>query len=389
MSKIQRQVNLHNDNMRKVNHVYSYKLAKFLYQSSGNLLINGGIKDKRRECLIKYICDSRDKNNKTIVIFSDDVLLEQNLISLAENGGIGQLFVCSENYPNYAFFKNMKPNLVCEYFNRLAMEKGSKDTSEINSYVSSFLSILYGQFPVDLNSLMRFAKNDDTSIKNSTDNPYDAEMIVSSPRGGVNFRSLLNNTYQALMPLKTELSENDLSVKNLIDKDCVLLINTPPFNHEFFSIYFAMELKSVLNDEFICIFDDSILLNNDVMNSVVNVMKQRQQVTVVISNENIVSIGDKDSILKNFNRNLIFLNGNTPYTDLQYVLSSYGQYTHMQPMANRTNPPKLLFTLYRGEGEAAVPYTRDRVLLQEEYDNEVLLKGGSSSEIVIAKKLLI
>lgn len=83
---------------------------------------------------------------------------------------------------------------------------------------------------------------------------------------------------------------------------------------------------------------------------------------------------------------MIFLNGNTPYVDLQKVLSGFGQYTHMQPMANKSTPPRLLFAFYRGESEATVPYTGDGVILQEEYGNEALLKGGSSSEIVITKK---
>lgn len=389
MSKIQRQVNLHNDSMRKVKHVHSYQLSRFLSQSSGNFLINGGIKERRRDCLIKFICDARIKSDKTIVVFSDDVILQNKLIELAQNGNIGKLFVCSEDYPNYDFFNGMQSNLICEYFNHLSIERGAKDTAELNSYVDSFLSILSSKFHLNLSSMRLFARNDNLNITNSTTNQYDAEMIISSSKGGVSFRSLLNNTYQAMSLITTELCETGLCINNLIKEDCILFINTPAFNHEIFSIYFAMELKSLLNQEFVCVFDDSILLDNDVMCSIVNIMKQQQQITVVVSYENIMSLNSKETVPKNFNRNLIFLNGNTPYVDLQYVLSSFGQYTHMQSMSNSTTPPKLLFTLYRGEGESAVSYSRDRVLLQEEYTNEALLKGGSSSEIVVVKKLLI
>lgn len=389
MNKIQRQAKSHNESMRKVKHIYSYPYKSFLSQSSGNLLINGGLKDKRRDCVVQTIVDARSKGNESIIVFSEDGVLQEQLIALAENGVIGQLYVCSEEYPIYDFFCGMRRNFVSEYFNRIALERGFRDTAELNSYVDSFLSILSTQVPVNLTSIRRFAKNDDASISEISIEPFESDMIISSSRGGVAFRSLLNNTYNAFSTITTPSCETSFSLNNLINKDCVVLINIPTYNSEFFSIYFAMELKSIINENFTCIFDDSITLNSDVMHSVIEVMKQRQKVTVIISHENIISVSNTDEVIKNFNRNLILLNGNTPYVDLQKILSNFGQYTHMQPMANKSTPPRLLFTFYRGEGEATVPYSRDRVILQEEYGNEALLKGGSGSEIVITKRLII
>lgn len=389
MNKIQRQANSHNESMRKVKHVYSYPYKSFLSQSSGNLLINGGLKDKRRESVVQTIVDARSKGNESIIVFSEDYALQRQLIALAENGEIGQLYVCSEEYPTYDFFCGMKRNFVSEYFNRIALERGFRDTTELNCYVDSFLSILSTQMPINLTSIRYFAKNDDTSISEISIEPFERDMIISSSRGGVAFRSLLNNAYNAFSAITTPSCETSFSLNNLINNDCVVLINVPAYNTEFFAIYFAMELKAIMNESFLCIFDDSITLSNDVMRSVIEVMKQREKITVIISHENIVSVSNTDEVIKNFNRNVIFLNGNTPYVDLQKVLSNFGQYTHMQPMANKSTPPRLLFTLYRGEGEATVPYSRDRVILQEEYGNEALLKGGSSSEIVITKRLII
>lgn len=389
MNKIQRQANFHNENMRKVKYVYSYSYKNFLSQSSGNLLINGGLKDKRRECLLQTIVDARDKGNESIIVFSEDDSLQEQLIALAKNGEIGQLYVCSEEYPIYDFFCGMRRNFASEYFNRIALERGFRDTTELNGYVDSFLSILSTQMPVNLTSIRHFARNDDVSIAEASIEPLESNMIISSSRGSVAFRSLLNNTYNAFSTITTPSCATSVSLNNLINKDCVVLIHIPTYNSEIFSIYFAMELKSIMNESFSCIFDDSITLNSDIMRSVVEIMKQRQKVTVIVSHENIISVSNTDEIIKNFNRNLIFLNGNTPYVDLQKILSDFGQYTHMQPMVNKSTPPRLFFTFYRGEGEATVPYSRDRVILQEEYGNEALLKGGSSAEIVITKRLII
>lgn len=388
MSKIERQTRAHNDSMRKITHTYSYHLDKFLSQSNGNLLINGGSKDKRRDCLLNLITDERKRNTESIVVFSDDKLLETELIAFAEDGKIGKLIVCSEEYPNYDFFRGMNKNLICEYFRRLALEKGIRDTSELSSYIGAFLTILSQQSPINFSAMNYFSKNTDTNIKYSTEDTRSADILISLPKGSVTARSLMNEAYEALSPITTMECSTGICVGQLIGQDCIFLINTPSYNDEFFALYFAMELKALMNKNFMCIFDDSTFLNNDIMRSVVNVMKQRQRVNVIISHENIISVGESEATLKNFNRELILLNGNTPYVDLQYVLSSFGQYTHMAPMANKSTPPRLLFTLYRGEGETAVPYVRDRVILQEEYGNEALLKGGSGSQILVTKRLL-
>lgn len=388
MKKIERQTREHNESMRNVAHTYSYHWNKFLSQSSGNLLINGGTKEKRRACLLSLIADERVKDTESVIVFSDDKLLETELISLAEGGKIGRLIVSSEEYPNYDFFRGMNKNLICEYFRRLSLEKGIHDTSELSSYLGAFLAILSGQSQINLSAMNYFAKNSDTSIKDNTDDVQSADVLIASPRGSVTAKSLLNEANEALSPITTRECSTGISINQLVEKDCVFLINTPSYNDEFFALYFAMELKALLNKRFMCIFDDSTFLNNETLRSVVDVMKQRQLVTVVISHENIISVDGNDATLKNFNRDLILLNGNTPYADLQCVLSSFGQYTHMEPMANNSTPPRLIFTFYRSEGESAVPYSRDRVMLQEEYGNEALLKGGSGSQILITKKLL-
>lgn len=387
MNKIERQAKAHNESMQNISHTYSYHLDNFFSQSGGNLLINGGTKSKRRDCLLSLIKDEREKNTASIVVFSDDELLESRLITLAEDGKIGKLIVCSEEYPNYDFFCKMNKNLICEYFRRLAIEKGMRDTSEISSYIGAFLTILSQQASINFSAMTYFARNTDTDIKNSTEDVRYTDALIASPRGSVTARSLINEAYEALSPITTGECSTGICISQLIEKDCVFLINTPSYNDEFFALYFAMELKALMNKNFMCVFDDCAFLNNETMRSIVDVMKQRQRVTVVISHENIVSVGESESTLKNFNRDLILLDGNTPYVDLQFVLSSFGQYTHMAPMANKNTPPRLFFTLYRGEGEAAVPYVRDRVILQEEYGNEALLKGGSGSQILITKRL--
>ena len=377
----------HNSRMRKVRNVFSASYSKYLRKVEGNLLINGGEKEKRRACIADYIVKTRENITQTIVVFSDDAGLENQLIDLANGGMIGQLYVCSEVHNNYDFFSGMPKNLVTEYFNALAVEKAVKDTSELVSYTDAFLSILSDRASVSLSSMKKFAANDDTGIAGASNTQEDSNMLISSTRGGVTYRSLLNRTNDALLPLSYKDCATGFCLKNLIKENCVVLINTPFTDYEFFSLYFATELKALVGERFVCIFDDSVMLNKGVMRSIVNIMKQRPNISVVISHGNIISVEEGEELLKNMNCDVVFLNGNTPQADMQKVLSSFGQYTHMQPMASRTTAPKLFFTPFTSDGESPMAYLRDRVIFQEEFGNEALLKDGRSADIIIARRL--
>ena len=202
MNKIERQTRFHNDSMRNVSHTFSYNWDRFLSQSDGNLLINGGTKEKRRECLLRLIQNERTRSTDSVIIFSDDKRLESELIDLAEDNRIGRLVVCNENYANYDFFREMNRNLICEYFRRLALEKGIRDTSELSSYIGAFLTILSQQLPtINLSAMTFFARNTDTVIKDSTEDSQSADILISSPRGSVTARSLINEAYEALSPI--------------------------------------------------------------------------------------------------------------------------------------------------------------------------------------------
>ncbi len=403
MSKVTRQAAKHNNNMRDVCYEYSYRFSEFLANASGNILINGGTKTKRRQCLLEYIAYMSQTTKRPIVIFSDDDQFENELILLAESGIIGGIEVCSESRNKYDFFSGMQNRFISESLTRIASARGCRDTVEAQNYINAFLSVMReflakkgSKRGPDLNSMLAFAKNDDKKISETTNNPLNSEVITSSTKGGVLLRSMLQVFAEETENIRNqECSESDydseaLTLKNCVEKGLILLVKAPAVNCEIFSVYFAAELRSLVDKDFVCIFDDSFMLDTEAMQTVVNMLKKRPLIDVIVSCDNIVAFDEicDRSITVNFNCNLILLNGNTPQQDLQKILSSFGQYTHMDTVTGKTTPPRLLMTLQRGESESAQSYTRDRILLQEECDKEAVITFGSNANIVIVEKLL-
>lgn len=403
MSKVTRQTARHNSDMRDVCCLHSYRLSEFVEKASGNLLINGGFKNQRRQCLLEYIAYSSRTTDRPIVIFSDDDKLEEALINMAVNGQIGELNVCSEKYKKYDFFCGMPNRFISECLTRIATARGCRDTMDAQNYINAFLAIVeYYQKKngnsngPDLNSMLELAAKSDNKIKDLISNELISEIITSSAKGGVLLRSMLQvfaeetEAIRNVENVSISNASNCITIKNAINKGIIILVKTPTVNCEMFSVYFASELRSLIDKNFVCIFDDSFMLDTEVMQTVISMMKKMSHINVVISCDNIIAFDEvrNSSILVNFNCNLIFLNGYVPQQDMQKVLSGFGQYTHMEAMKNKTTPPSLFFTFEHGEGESAQSYTRDRILLQEVNDYEAIITYGGDSQIIIAEKLI-
>lgn len=389
--RIQNECRTHNSTLRQVQHKYYFTADEFLRSSQGNLLINGGSAAKRMEVLKKIIVKSKQKSDEPIVIFGSDIALKNNLISLAQNGSIGRLFVCSEEYKNYDFFRGMNSNLIADYFSSVALEKGYRDTSGLHDYVGSFINILETQAEVNLASMIAFSKNSDTDIANivkTNGNESDYELLIGSAKGGIDFRRLLKMVNNAFNGLTAENCSTGLNINSIINSDCIMYINTASANYELLSLYFLQELKQVSNKSFTVIFDDCILLNNSSLQAFTEVLKQRSNITLITSIENIMSVKG-DEKLDNYSRQMIFLNGAVSASDLQSVLNSLGEYTHFEMTTSSGTPPRLLFSLLKSENNGITPYARPKILIEEEACNEAVLRGHDGPQIVVARRLMI
>lgn len=384
MKKITEQAKEHNSSMQDVKHINSCSFTDFFESSRGNLLINGGNDKKRLMCLAEAVKSIKRTSRKTVVIFSEDRAFEKKLTDMAMKKEIGQLYVINEDYPSYDFFRGMKPNFICEYFNLLGKLKEYKDISEIESYLSSLLSLMKDEGEeINLISLFSFANS---YTPGSFLNPYEETMNASS-KGGVYLKELLRSSLDAFETLTTENSTG-FSLKTAVENDSVILINSPASYHDFFSLYFATELKMISDKSFVCILDGSHLLQSPAVCSVLETLKQKRDITVILSHGNISSVNEGEKLIKNTPRKLIFLHGDAPFPDLQKVTAEFGQYSHIMTAIHENTPPMVLFPFLKGKNEGAVPVSKDRIVLQEESKhNEALLSTSNTSTIFITRKL--
>lgn len=389
MSKIDRQIERHNTQMQGLRCCGSYRLNDFLNDASGNFMITGGAKESRRRVLLRQIETYRQISTASVVVFSDDEILQNQLIDKAQNGTLGQLYVFSSEYNNYDFFYQMPLNLVSEYFLKVALLRKTIDTAKLLTFTDIFLNIIASNDSINLANMRKRLQSTNRDIANTLNEDYLRDMILSTQDGASLLRDLMEASDRAFAPLTTFDCSSKFNITSLISEDSVVLIEIPKDNHDLYAEYFAMVLKSLMNASFYLILDDEIMLNNRDFFDVVELLKQRYNVDVITSYENIISIQPNETdILKNVNRQAIFLNGNMPANDLQSVLSRYGQFTAMESIEHREAPPSVLFTLLRGKGEAAVTYTKDRALLQN-INAEVILSGGSRVEILAVRRLII
>lgn len=389
--KIERECSNHNNRLRNVKHKGVFKADDFLNTIDGNILVTGGTQNIRNDLLKKIILRSRQTNNQSIFVLSNNNKLREDLIALAENGSIGKLIVCSDEYKNYDVFCNMDSNLIADYFSIVALEKGYRDTSEIHDYIGAFLNILQTQATVALSSMLSFSKNTDAMIAEiAINNGYvsEQEILMSSGKGGTDFRRLLNVVYNAFCNLTTEECSTKFNIITAIDTNCVTYINTNSSNYELLSLYFMLELKQIMNKQFAVVFDDSSLLNNSKLLGFIDLLKQKSNVNTIISVPNIMSLPSEDK-LKNFNKKIIFLKGEMPANDTQLVLNDLGSYSHFDSTSSQGTPPNLFFSFLKSENNGITQYSRAKILVEEEIDIDVVLQGHNSSEIIVAKRFVI
>lgn len=389
--KIERECSNHNNRLRNVKHKEVFKADDFLNTVDGNLLVTGGTEEIRNAFVEKYILKVRQTSSQPVIILSNNYELQKDLISSAQNGSIGRLIISSDEFKNYDVFFNMNNNLIADYFSSVALSKGYRDTSEIHDYVGAFLNILQTQAPVTLSSMLAFSKNTDSMIKEiALSNGYVSEqaILMSSGKGGTDFRRLLNMVYNAFSSITTAECSTEFNMITARDTNCATYINTNSPNYELLSLYFMLELKQIMNKQFTVIFDDSSLLSNTELLKFIDLLKQKSNVNTVVSASNIMSLPSENK-LKNFTKKIIYLNGEMPANDTQIVLNDLGSYSHFDATSSQGTPPNLFFSFLKSENNGITEYSRAKILVEEEIDNDAVLQGHNGPEIVVARRFVI
>ena len=392
MSYLDYQVDRHNNEFRHVRELSSLRFSTFLRESGyGNMLILGGEREDRRAAVLAVAENIRQERRRPVILFTGDPLISRGLMEFAAQGRVGRLCLISREHPNYDFFSSMNAYFITEYFGRLALLRGVRDTSKLLSFTGALLEVLAGRgVPLTLENIDAFLQNSDNDIALASDS-LNAQLLQGAPDGGVMLRSLVQMTRNSMGQLYTPGASTGFSLHAAVTGNVLVCVECQNDLHEIYAEYFAAELRSLIGQAFAVIFDDDLLAANPDMKTCIRSLQQDINAEVILSYGNLSAFDSNPvDFIHGFQRHLIFLHGDMPTTDLRMILSAYGQYSEMRNMQTDNAPPTLLYTLRRGKQHSPVTYNTDRVLLQriQRFD-ALLLPSAPADELLLTKDLII
>lgn len=391
--QLQKQCDIHNESMRRVKVFNRFPLSNVL-KANGNILISGGDEEHRADCVASLVQQTVYSHPYlSVIVLSNNEWTEQRLISMANTGELGRLFVSSSDYKNYDVFYGMSSIVIADCFSRIAEARKYRDSSEIHDYAIAFLKVLNqaNDGDVSLKAIKEFSKSsDDVIAKYAKNHGMNTEytQIVGSKAGGKSFRSILEVLDNAFAGITTPECETRYNIVNAISMSSVSYIRLDSDDMQIAAIYFSCVLNQLVGNgrSFVIIYDDSMLLQYAEFAQTMCSIKRKPCVLVGVSIENAASV-EYDNFLSNFPRFILLLDSSVDPADMQKMLNSLGEYTHFEPAESTGTPPRLLFILERSSSENIIQYTRPKVLMEETNRFVAVVRGYNGVEICLAHRL--
>ena len=384
----------HNESQRNISEVNTYRAWDFFDHSNAeaNLLIDGGCADDRAALIASFVKNTTENSSEPVIILSQNQKTKQLLIEMAQADKIGELFVLDSTNNEYDFFSGMKKNNIINFFKNMAASRGYTNINSLDSYITAFIDILSVKTTdINLSSLLAFSENTDTqiidfAIKNGRKTAANA--LQSEANSRADFRTLLIQLRSAVEPLTLEKIESKLSVSTIIHDAYVFYIDISDITDDVIAaLYFTEEVNSVSNKQFTVIFDDCMLLTNQVLQESLNKIKQNINAVVVVSSENIVPTFD-EKMRTNFGRQIIFLYGSAAPSDTQELLSRFGNYDHQEVFEGVASPSESFGFFNNHITTNTTTYKRDKIIY-DQYKGYTVVSGVNESDIMVVRNFYI
>lgn len=389
-----RDVREHNEDQRNIREINRYRALDFFNQSNAeaNLLIDGGYAENRASIIASFVKNTTENSSEPIIIISQNQKTKKLLIDMAQADEIGKLFVLDSTNNEYDFFSGMKKNNIISFFKNMAVSRGYTNINSLDSYITAFVEILSVKTTdINLSSLLAFSENTDTQIIDfaiHNGRKTAANALQSEANSRADFRTLLIQLKNAVEPLTREKIDSELSVSRIIHDDYVFYIDISDITDDVIAaLYFTEEIKGVSNKQYTVIFDDCMILTNQVLQESLNKIKQNMNSVVVVSSENIVPTFE-EKMRTNFGRQIIFLYGSAAFSDTQELLSRFGNYDH-QEVFEGVGSSSESFGLFNNHITTnTTTYKRDKIIY-DQYKNCTVVSGVNESDIMIVKNFVL
>lgn len=395
--RVQNRCRSHNAAVREVTIRRRWDADELLDEVDRSLLVSGGEKRVRNRLMCEEVARTSLYSGKPCVVFSGDGGVEEELIRRAERGETGELYICGGSYPEYDFFCGMDPSAAARFIAHTAELCGSRDSARLHGYASAFLRVLKATAgrPPSFSDITEFAReNSDTAVAAQARSlglttEYDA---LSDPLGGGEMRTVLVSLEYAFSSLRTPSCRTRFSLTSALSppskalaSPCVILIKPRTPSPDILGAYFAAVFSSLCADSFAFFIDDVSLLGCDEFASTLGRMKERGQAVVSFFTEN-ACLYRNDELRAHFSRHIIFPDGSADSADLQALLDTFGTYTAFDVGEGTQKPAHFLFSLERSPQKNTVTYSRPKLLAEEAFGYDAVVKGHNMAEICLVGK---
>lgn len=380
----------HNNAVRDVTIRRRWDADELLDETDRSLLVSGGEKCLRERLLCDAAVRTSAYTSRPCVVFSCSEKVEEKLIRSAQRGETEKLYICGGKYPEYDFFCGMDPAAAARFLAHTAELCGTSDTSRLHGYASAFLRVLEataGRKP-SFCDIAEFSRgNSDAAVAAQAlslgfPSEYDA---LSAPQGGKELRTVLSSLERAFSFLRTPSCRTRFSLSTALTSPCVILIKPRTPSPDLLGAYFAAVFSSLCTDRFALFIDDVPILGCDEFASALGGLKQRGQAVVSFFTENACLYGNEE-LRAHWSRHIIFPNGSADSADLQALLDGFGSYTAFDVGEGTSKPAHFLFSLERSPQKSTVVYSRPKLLANEAYGYDAVVKGHNGAEICLVKK---
>ncbi len=383
----------HNSEMRILTRKYRSDLSEILLPSERSLMVTGGNSIERLNILCRAVSAVRESSPHPCIILTSNLETEKALIGLANSGVIGQLYVCSDCYPEYDVFSGMNRSVIADFFTSVAELRGYRDSSRLHNYIMAFLKVLEVTInsPLTLTNIREFSvQNSDTAIaEHASSLELDEEYVVlTDPSGGMDFRAILNAVCIAFSSITTFPCSSGFSVTHALTKSSVTCIRTSTTDPNILGLYFAALFKSVDSSCFHLFLDDSNLLYTPKFVEEIENLKKKPGVFLNLFSKN-ACLYDKE-LYSHFSRQIILLEDTEiDSSDMQLLFNAcFGEYTAYDVGTGSSKPAHLLFSLEKSPQYNTVTYTRPKLLVEETLGYESVIKGLAGPEICLLRRIV-
>lgn len=368
---IQTQCNKLNRERRVVTRSH-VNLSNFWKSARGSFVIEGGSEETRTLALVTKLGLEMSCQTGASIVLTSSRYVEDALISLVTQSGVGFLQVCSPRYPRYDYFYGWDDAEIAGYLVSVAQERNLADQALVQ-LIAAFVSVLKLCYRPSLGSMRALADYDFSQIADLGEargaKQYHVNTLrTAAPASASALRFLLDWLHQALPSATTdEETRENFSTANLMSNE-TYIVNISSAEPSAANAYFAHEIDRAVRSGMVArviLADIPLTAAGPLVNALVGAQMRNCEVGFSLVNASrMLQIAQSDLGALTFGARALLLDSAALTAgDLSVALQPLGTYLYHYPV--RSTPGFVLMDPLGSKDEWSIA-TQERLRVRPE-----------------------